>query len=136
MPTRQMAKVADHMKASPPCIGSDKNLVRASRHMARHGTCQLPVLDGRQLVGLLSDRDISLAVSIAPSELANISVEQVMAGVPLCTAPEASLRSTVQHMVARGVPAVVVMDTTGVVGLLTACDTLQLLAELLESEPA
>ena len=55
-------QMRDVMTSSPQTIDADSNLGDAEALMDRHGIRHLPVTTGEDLVGLLSDRDLKLAL--------------------------------------------------------------------------
>jgi CBS domain-containing protein len=52
------ATVADYMTDQPVTVAPDDDLEVAARRMAELGVRHLPVVDGHQLVGVLSVRDL------------------------------------------------------------------------------
>jgi len=52
------ATVADYMTDQPVTVAPDDDLAVAARRMAELGVRHLPVVDGHQLVGVLSIRDL------------------------------------------------------------------------------
>ncbi|SRR6266511_1663739 len=52
------AKVADYMTGTPVTVGPEEDVEVAARRMAALGVRHLPVVDGDQLVGVLSMRDL------------------------------------------------------------------------------
>lgn len=124
--------VADHMTAAPHCIGMDQPLDRAAERMIELGVRHLPVLEGGQLVGLLSERDIALLRSVAPRQLVELKVEEAMSGVPYCVEPATPLCDVARHMALRKLGSAVVAEHGRVVGVFTTTDALEVLAALLE----
>ena len=130
---RPAITVADHMTPAPHCIGMDQSLELASERMLQLGVRHLPVLDGGQLVGLLSERDIALLRSVAPEHVITLTVEEAMSGVPYCVEPATPLGDVARHMALRKLGSAVVAEHGRVVGVFTTTDALQVLAALLES---
>ena len=124
--------VAEHMTATPHCIGLDQSLDLAAERMTQLGVRHLPVLDGGQLVGMLSERDIALLRSVAPEQLLKTTVEEAMSGVPYCVEPTAPLGDVARHMALHKLGSAVVAEHGRVVGVFTTTDALQVLAALLE----
>jgi CBS-domain-containing membrane protein len=60
------------------CSPTD-TLNAAARHMWEHDCGAVPVLDGRKLVGIITDRDICMAAYTQGRPLAAISIQDVMA---------------------------------------------------------
>jgi CBS domain-containing protein len=53
------AKVSDFADGKPVTIGADDSVEEALRTMAEHGVRRLPVIDGHQLVGVVSQADVA-----------------------------------------------------------------------------
>ena len=52
-------KVAELAEGKPVTIGADDSVEEALRTMTEHGVRRLPVIDGHQLVGMLSQADVA-----------------------------------------------------------------------------
>jgi CBS domain-containing protein len=52
-------KVSDLAEGKPVTIGADDSVEEALRTMSRHGVRRLPVIDGHELVGVLSQADLA-----------------------------------------------------------------------------
>lgn len=63
-------QVADLAGGRPVTIGADDSLAEALRTMTEHGVRRLPVIDGHDLVGMLSQAD--LARSCPPAEVGEL----------------------------------------------------------------
>ena len=55
-----MAKVSEIMSPNPQVIGPEDTLQRAARMMQELDVGALPVCNGRQVLGMLTDRDIAI----------------------------------------------------------------------------
>ena len=53
------AKVADFAEGKPVTIGADDSLEETLRTMAEHGVRRLPVIDGHDLIGMVSQADVA-----------------------------------------------------------------------------
>lgn len=123
--------IQKHMTASPHTIGQDQTLDHAARVMREHAIRHLPVLDGGQIVGLLSNRDIFLVESLEDVDPAEVTVEEAMSAEPYSVPPDAKLLDVVREMAEHKYGAAVVMDGRKVVGIFTTVDALNVLASLL-----
>lgn len=126
--------VADHMTAAPHCIGMDQPLERAAERMTQLGVRHLPVLEGGQLVGMLSERDLTLLRSLAPDQLVKLKVEEAMSVLPYCVEPATPLGEVARHMALRKLGSAIVVEHGRVVGVFTTTDALEVLAALLEHD--
>jgi acetoin utilization protein AcuB len=124
--------VSEAMTAGAHCIGADQAIALAASHMAEWHIRHLPVLEGGQLVGVLSERDIALLRSVVPDQAEQMSVEEAMTGVPYCVAPDAPLAEVAHHMALRKLGSAIVMDHGKIAGVFTTTDALELLATMLQ----
>lgn len=80
-----MKTARDLMTAPVECLAPEDSLVTAARRLAEHNVGSMPVIDGDDLVGILTDRDIvvrGLAQGLDPHtttvrEVATVSVVTV-----------------------------------------------------------
>lgn len=88
----------------------------------------LPVVDGGRVVGILSDRDLRLALTDRPDDA---SVSDVMSKDPLTVPPDAPVEDAAHLLVEHSVGCLPVVDDGELVGILTASDLLRSFVELL-----
>lgn len=120
------------MTASPETIQADLTLAQARDRMYGLDARHLPVVENNQLVGILSDRDISLADAVQ-GDLERLLVRQAMTAQPFTCGPEAHLHAVAAEMAHHkyGTAIVVDRDHPGhVIGLFTTTDALRALAQL------
>jgi acetoin utilization protein AcuB len=119
------------MTPAPHTIGVDQSLRVAHDVMRRFQIRHLPVLRGGELVGLVSERDLTL-VELLPGVDANIiTVEEAMVGAPYTIDAGSSLEWLATDMGQRRADAAVVTDGGHVAGVFTTVDALRALQELL-----
>jgi acetoin utilization protein AcuB len=124
-------RVGDHMTASPVCIALEADLGAALDQMREHGIRHLPVMDGAELAGVVSDRDLTMIESLLPEEWQQICVAEAMTPQPYAVSQDAPLWEVAKHMAHEKIGCAVVMNDRGeVVGLFTTTDALHVLADL------
>ena len=128
IPTIQM-----YMTTSPHSVGRDQTLAHTQSFMRKHGLRHLPVLDGGQLVGIITDRDMKMIEALRDVDPRSLKVEEAMATSVFCVGPDAPLDSVVEEMAERKYGCAVVMDNRKVVGIFTTVDVCTALAELLRA---
>ena len=80
-----MAKnVRDAMTGEPRSIGTSALVVEAARLMREAHIGALPITDGEQLVGMITDRDITTRVVAEAADPATTSVGDVCSGRRQC----------------------------------------------------
>jgi CBS domain-containing protein len=72
-------KVGDFAAGKPVTIGADDSVEEALRTMSQHGVRRLPVIDGHELVGMLSQADIARNL---PDDKIGDLVEAISAAPP------------------------------------------------------
>jgi CBS domain-containing protein len=127
------ATIGAFMTASRHSVGASQSLEHAALRMAKLRVGHLPVLEAGQPVGMLSERDIEVIRSVLPGQVARITVEEAMSGVPYCVTPDTSVAEAARHMAVRKLASALVVEHGHAIGVFTVADALALLAELLET---
>ena len=124
-------KIRECMTKTPHTIGADQNIHTAKRMMAEFGIRHLPVLDGGKFLGVLSDRDIKLALAIDKTEDSALLVSHVCVFEPITVTPDDSVKEVAALMGRDGIGSVIVLEKDKVVGIFTTKDACSLLASTL-----
>jgi acetoin utilization protein AcuB len=131
----KLRRVGDHMTPAPVCIPLEADLDQAVKLMQQHGIRHLPVMDGEDLTGVVTDRDLAMIESLLPDEWQGICVAEAMTPEPYSVTPDAPLWEVAKHMAREKFGCAVVTDEQGaVVGLFTTTDALRVLSDLAEQE--
>jgi acetoin utilization protein AcuB len=125
--------IQKYMSTTPHTIGAEQSLHKAHETMREHGIRHLPVMQGNQLVGIVSDRDVQLILAIDGADATKITVEDAMTQDVITVEPDASLDEVSDLMVERKAGSVVVMQNHRVVGIFTTIDGMRALSELLQT---
>jgi len=120
-----MASARDLMTPSPHTIGASQTVAEAARRMRQAHVRHMPVLEGAQLVGILSERDARLVDAVAGDK--NCLVSEVMTPEPFVVQAGADLKEVVETMATRKLGSAIVVEGTQVVGIFTTTDALHLL---------
>lgn len=108
----------------PPSATVADALDTLDANVIRH----LPVVDGGKVVGILSDRDLRMAITGRPDDTA---VSDVMTPEPLTVTSGTVVEVAGRLMVEQSVGCVPVVDDGELVGILTESDLLRSFVELL-----
>lgn len=130
-----MLTVRDLMTQKPDTVAPDNSLRVALAKMNNDGCRQLPVVENGILVGILTDRDVRLALDapvvrgeheMARAELLDqLTVAGSMTPDPLSASAAASAREVADKMRLHKFGALPVVDDGALVGIITTSDFLE-----------
>jgi acetoin utilization protein AcuB len=128
-----MPSVVDAMTPFPYTIESSEPLKAAITIMYGKSIRHLPVVEGGVLVGLLSDRDVKLAVAVSrgKNEKEELKVDDVCVRDPYVVPHTEKLNLVLDHMVAEHIGSALVTRAGKLVGIFTVTDACKKLSELL-----
>ncbi len=137
-------KIFDVMSKDPLTVSPSDTVGQAEELMYENHYRQLPVVESKQLIGIVTDRDIRsfLAQSslLKPAERARAlkaNVTDIMTAKPLTMSPEDDLREAVELLIEEKIGGIPVVDESeGLVGIVTYVDVLRFLLDRLEDEQA
>ena len=124
-----MTTVGQYMTATPHTIGREQPLRAARQLMHSTHVRHLPVLADKELVGVLSEREVELFSTLPGSAL--FTVEEAMVPDAYIASVDASLEQVAADMARRRIGSAVVVERGAVVGVFTAVDALRALADAL-----
>jgi len=119
-----MQTISDVMTRDVSVIGPQENVRRAAQLMDELNVGALPVCDGRRLVGVITDRDITVRATAAGESPENMRVEQVMTDQVRWCYEDQTVDEVMQQMAdtqIRRVP-VVTRDTHELIGIVALGD--------------
>lgn len=127
--------VAQLMTAKPVTVRPDTSLRKAVELVQAHGIRHLPVVQGKRLVGIITDRDLRL---VLPSSLAmpeeqerfrtwgaQIKVSEIMTRKVLMVTPETRTDKAARLMVRHRIGCLPVLQGRTLVGIVTTVDLLR-----------
>jgi acetoin utilization protein AcuB len=135
-------KVVDIMTKDPLTVTPTETIGQADELMNTNKIRQLPVVQGKDLVGIVTDRDIrsflsgSLLEGVeAREEALNTKVQEIMTTEPMSVSSDDDLQEAIELMIDEkigGIP--VVDDAEGLVGIVTYVDVLRCFLNRLQEE--
>lgn len=137
-------KVFDVMSRDPLTVSPSDTVGKAEELMYENHYRQLPVVENKQLIGIVSDRDIRSFLAqpsfVEPEKRARAlrtKVTDIMTAKPLTVSPEDDLREAVELLIEEKIGGIPVVDETeGLVGIVTYVDVLRFFLNRLEDEQA
>ena len=118
-----MAKsVRDAMTENPRSIGVSKSVVEAARLMREEHIGSLPITDDEELVGMITDRDITTRVVAEAADPKTTSVGDVFSRDLISVEPDDDLEEAVQLMASHQVRRLPVVEDGRLVGIVAQAD--------------
>lgn len=108
-------KAKDIMIKDVVTIGSNEKLALADLKMTRSSIGGLPVVDGRKLVGIITQRDIMFARNY---DIGGLNAKDMMNKKTITTTPDASLKSVLKILIENKIERLPVVDKGKFVGLI------------------
>lgn len=71
-------QVSDFMTPNPECVSEKDSIRDVARIMKDQDTGVVPVVDGKRIIGLITDRDIVVRGIAEGKDLANVNVKELM----------------------------------------------------------
>ena len=130
---KAMPMIADVMTPFPHTIELDQSIGSAKNIMYSHSIRHLPVLENGKLVGIISDRDIKLALAV--TKIKNADLELKVGDVCVLNAyavdHSEKLDKVVKHLSENHIGSAVITKQGKVVGIFTSSDACKALSEIL-----
>jgi acetoin utilization protein AcuB len=135
-------KIVDVMTKDPLTVTPTETIGQADELMNTNKIRQLPVVRGKDLVGIVTDRDIrsflsgSLLEGVAAREEAlNTKVREIMTTEPMSVSPDDDLQEAIELMIDEKIGGIPVVDEAeGLVGIVTYVDVLHCFLNRLQEE--
>jgi acetoin utilization protein AcuB len=125
--------VQKYMTYVPKSIDYDQPIALAQEFMRKLQMRHLPVLKDGKLVGIITERDISLVLQFNGVDPQTLKVEEAYTPEPYFTKPETPLNEVVAHMAEKKYGCAMIVDNGKLVGIFTETDAYKALSELLET---
>jgi acetoin utilization protein AcuB len=135
-------KVVDVMTTHPLTVSLTDTIGQADELMNTNRIRQLPVVQGKRLVGIVTDRDIrsflsgSLLETPGARERAlSSAVREIMTTEPITVSPDDDLQEAVEIMIEEKIGGIPVVDEPeGLVGIVTYVDILRCFLNRLQED--
>lgn len=135
-------KVVDVMTATPLTVKASESVAIADELMAENNIRQIPVVNGREVIGIVTDRDIRAFLSDAllanpnrREKALGTEVGDIMTSEPVYLAPDDTLQEAVELLIEQKFGAIPVVDEAeGLVGIVSYVDVLRCFLDRLREE--
>jgi len=125
-------KIRERMSALTHTVGRDQTIEEAAHRMHEFSIRHLAVLHGGRMIGIVSDRDITLVESLPGVDPKVVQVHEAMTPEPHTVDVDALLVDVVQEMATHKYGATLVTERGKPAGIFTTTDALQLAHDLLD----
>ncbi len=135
-------KVLDVMTHDPLTVTTAETVGKADELMAENNIRQIPVVKGRELIGIVTDRDVRAFLNDAlqgepeaRERALKTAVGNIMTTEPLSVAPDDDLKDALEILIEQKFGAIPVVDEAeGLVGIVSYVDILRNYLERLQEE--
>lgn len=135
-----LPRLSDIMTRDPVSVSPSDTLRVVLERMRQRGCRRLPVVEGGRLVGIVSDRDVRLALNSPftlrerredETHLDRVVVAECMTPDPVTLPPDASVLDAARLIHERKFGGIPIVDAGKLVGIVTETDLLACFIELL-----
>lgn len=116
------ATVRDAMTPAPSSIESGESAIEAARMMMAEDVGSLPVVNGGELVGMVTDRDLVVHLMAKDLDPNKVRVSEVCSEDPVVATPDEPLEAALARMAAQQVRRLPVVTDGRLVGILAQAD--------------
>lgn len=115
--------VRDVMTANPECVSEKDSIRDVARIMKDQDTGVVPVVDGRRIIGLITDRDIVVRGLAEGKNLENVRVNEIMTKSVRSVREDASVNEALELMSNAEIRRVAVVNSNDeLVGIVSLGD--------------
>lgn len=114
--------VKDIMSTHVVTVTQEDTAQNAATLMKSHNIGAVPVLCGKNVCGILTDRDIVLRVVASGKSATECKVSDVMTSSTACVTPNQSVSDAVSLMASEQVRRLPVLDNGNLAGIITLAD--------------
>ena len=118
----QSTTVRDSMTEKPTTITGSAPVSEAAKLMASENVGSLPVVEGDELVGIVTDRDLVVQVVARGQDPDSVRVSDVYSEKPVVASPDEPLDAALKRMASEQVRRLPVVSEGRLVGILAQAD--------------
>lgn len=114
--------IQKYMTPAPHSVDAGKTVKEAEEMMSQLKIRHLPVMKDGQLFGILSERDIRLAMAFFEADSALVKVIDICKEKPYVVSPEAKMHEVLDEMASKHYGSALVVQNHKLVGIFTTVD--------------
>jgi CBS domain-containing protein len=116
-------RVRDIMTANPACVSEKDSILEAARLMKREDTGVIPVVDGKKVIGMITDRDIVVRLVADGKNPGDCKVNEAMTKHVRVVREDDSVNDVLEVMKGANIRRVPVCDSNDqIVGIVSMAD--------------
>jgi CBS domain-containing protein len=115
-------KISDIMTKDVAKLDVSDTVQRAAELMKQHNIGSIPVCLGEKVVGIITDRDITLRSVAGNVNIQNQTVREVMTSNPVVGKPEMEAHEAVRLMSERQIRRLPIVENDNIVGMVSLGD--------------
>lgn len=115
-------QVKDLMTKSIVSVSANDNVEKAASLMKEHDIGSIPVCEGSTVIGIVTDRDITLRSVATGKDAKNQSVKEVMSSNPVVGTPDMSLDDASRIMSQQQIRRLPIVENNNLVGVVALGD--------------
>ena len=125
-----------HKGTNVVTASTSETVLEAVRALVDHNIGGVVVVEGEEVVGILTERDILRLAARSPEELRTLEVGQVMTRNVIQLAPDDDLAHVMEVMTENRIRHLPVVEDGGLVGIVTIGDVVNAFRSIAEDENA
>lgn len=115
-------KVKDIMTKSVVSLNSNDTIERAANVMSEHNIGSVPVCESNNVIGIITDRDITLRTVAAGKDSKTQVVRDVMSSNPVIGTPDMDVQDASRIMSERQIRRLPIVENNNLVGVVSLGD--------------
>jgi len=123
--------ISEFMSKDPYVLSAETTVAEARKLMSELSIRHFPVLKQNQLFGVLTDRDVKLALSFSAIDLYKTTVGEICRKKPYHVDPDTRLSEVVKEMEKNAYGSTIITQNDKVIGIFTTVDACRILSEML-----
>ena len=126
---KRISDLLDDKGRSIWSLSPDATVYEAIEQMALKGVGALLVMEGKRLVGIISERDYARKVILKGKTSQETAVHEIMSHPVICASPEMTVQQTMALMTEKRVRHLPVIRDDNVVGVISIGDVVRAIIE-------
>ncbi len=128
--SKAIPSVQKFMTYNPITINASKSVAEAQNLMKEKQIRHLPVMDQDKIVGIISDRDVKLVLSLVLTTPQSLKIKDIAHGSVYTVHPETPIDQVADEMASKHYGCAVVEDNHKIVGIFTVLDGLKAISDI------